>query len=140
VGEKTDDATVHDKDNVYSWSAGGAGGTAADGTAFTTFLASPNSGGCFAGQCDWRKRLLSPNGFSILHVLGFNPIPHCMVPWPEIVRLEAEDSERSAWVCSCSAEELRWVSGAGTGFGEVRVAEAGEVLGVASRKERQESG
>jgi hypothetical protein len=52
--QKTDDATVHDKDNTYTWSSGGAGNTAADGTAFMTFLAALNSGGCFAGQCDWR--------------------------------------------------------------------------------------
>ena len=49
--KKTDDATIHDKDDRYSWSAGG---TAADGTAFMTFLPTLNSGGCFAGQCDWR--------------------------------------------------------------------------------------
>jgi hypothetical protein len=49
--KKSDDSTVHDKDNSYSWSAGG---TAADGTAFTSFLSTLNSGGCFAGQCDWR--------------------------------------------------------------------------------------
>jgi len=52
--QKTDDATIHDKDNAYTWSGGGGGNTAADGTAFTTFLAALNSGGCFAGQCDWR--------------------------------------------------------------------------------------
>jgi len=47
-------ADPHDADNTYTWSAGGAGGTAADGTAFTSFLASLNTGGCFAGHCDWR--------------------------------------------------------------------------------------
>jgi len=52
--KKTDDATIHDKDNQYKWSAGGGAGTAADGTAFKTFLAALNSGECFAGQCDWR--------------------------------------------------------------------------------------
>jgi hypothetical protein len=52
--QKTDDASVHDKDNLYTWSAGGGGFTAADGTAFTSYLATLNSGGCFAGQCDWR--------------------------------------------------------------------------------------
>ena len=26
----------------------------ADGTAYTNFLATLNSGGCFVGQCDWR--------------------------------------------------------------------------------------
>ena len=50
--KKTDDATIHDKDNRYSWSAGFT--TPADGTAFTTFLPALNSAGCFAGQCDWR--------------------------------------------------------------------------------------
>ena len=49
--QKTDDGTVHDKDNTYSWSASGS---AADGTAFTTFLATLNTGACFAGHCDWR--------------------------------------------------------------------------------------
>jgi hypothetical protein len=49
--KKTDDSTVHDKDDRYSWSAGFA---AADGTAFTTFLPVLNGGACFAGQCDWR--------------------------------------------------------------------------------------
>ena len=44
-------ADPHDADNVYNWSASG---TAADGTVFTNFLATLNSGGCFAGQCDWR--------------------------------------------------------------------------------------
>jgi hypothetical protein len=51
--QKTDDATIHDKDNVYSWTATPPF-TAANGTAFTSFLAPLNGGGCFAGQCDWR--------------------------------------------------------------------------------------
>ncbi len=56
--QKTVDATdVHDTFGTYSWSAA-VGGTAADGTAFTIFLAALNdslaAGGCFAGQCDWR--------------------------------------------------------------------------------------
>lgn len=51
---------VHDKDNLYSWSATGS---APDGTAFTTFLGVLNNSvsddgtaasGCFAGHCDWR--------------------------------------------------------------------------------------
>jgi hypothetical protein len=53
--KKTDDATVHDKDNVYTWSTAGDGNpTDADGSAFTSFFAALNSGGCFAGHCDWR--------------------------------------------------------------------------------------
>lgn len=50
--KKSIDATVHDKANQYTWNAGGF--TAADGTAFTSFLVTLNGGGCFAGHCDWR--------------------------------------------------------------------------------------
>ncbi len=52
--QKTDDGSVHDKDNGYSWSVGGNGFAAANGTVFTSFFATLNSGSCFAGQCDWR--------------------------------------------------------------------------------------
>lgn len=49
--QKTDDGGIHDKDALYTWSAGIS---QADGTVFTDFLASLNSGACFAGHCDWR--------------------------------------------------------------------------------------
>ena len=53
--QKTDDATIHDRDDRYEWSTSGDGdSTDADGTVFTSFLAALNSGGCFAGQCGWR--------------------------------------------------------------------------------------
>lgn len=62
--KKTDDGTVHDKDNTYLWSL--TLNTKPDGTVFTDFLATLNSN-ClgtsgdgstvtagFAGHCDWR--------------------------------------------------------------------------------------
>jgi len=57
--QKTADLSVHDRDNVFTWSATG---TAPDGTAYTSFLAVLNGTsadgniitGCFAGHCDWR--------------------------------------------------------------------------------------
>lgn len=53
--QKTDDSTVHDADNAYTWSTVLARtGTEADGSTFTDFLATLNSRPCFAGQCDWR--------------------------------------------------------------------------------------
>jgi Protein of unknown function (DUF1566) len=69
--QKTDDGSVHDKDNQYSWCLGGAPpnptcnnpSNPPDGTAFTAFLGTLNNGtssdgtatsGCFAGHCDWR--------------------------------------------------------------------------------------
>ena len=48
--QKTDDGSIHDQDNGYTWSASGG---LPNGSAFTTFLAGLN-GACFAGQCDWR--------------------------------------------------------------------------------------
>jgi len=51
--KKTDDGTIHDKDNLYSWAAGNPF-VAANGTVFTAFLPVLNSNGCLAGQCDWR--------------------------------------------------------------------------------------
>lgn len=54
--QKTNDASVHDAGNIYTWSAGHM---AADGTAYTSFLATLNSAGCFANHCDWRLPALS---------------------------------------------------------------------------------
>jgi hypothetical protein len=53
---KTDDSSVHDKDNLYSWSTGSP--YKEDGTAFTSFLADVNGGG-FAGASGWRLPTLT---------------------------------------------------------------------------------
>ena len=58
---KTDDGSVHDRDNVYTWSSAIDGRTP-NGTAFTEFLHELDGGltpdgvatPCFAGKCDWR--------------------------------------------------------------------------------------
>jgi len=67
--KKTTDGSIHDVNNIYSWSAvgpnpdGSGGGSHPDGTVFTTFLYGLNGGisffgtstsGCFTGRCDWR--------------------------------------------------------------------------------------
>jgi hypothetical protein len=62
--KKTDDASVHDVDNTYTWTDGGDADFAdPDGTAFTEFLGELNNcesadgttiTGGFAGHCDWR--------------------------------------------------------------------------------------
>ena len=58
---KTDDGSIHDKDDTYTWSTGDP--WKPDGTAFVDFLGTLNGGvssdgvattGCFAGKCDWR--------------------------------------------------------------------------------------
>ena len=50
--KKSDDGSIHDWDNAYSWSTGSPWNF--DGTAATVFLATLNTVPCFAGFCDWR--------------------------------------------------------------------------------------
>lgn len=56
--KKTDDGSIHDKDNTYTWSTGDPWNP--DGTAFTVFLATLNTEPCFAGHCDWRLPEMGP--------------------------------------------------------------------------------
>jgi hypothetical protein len=49
--KKTNDASVHDAGNLYTWSTGSNN---EDGTAFTSFLGTLNGGGGFAGANGWR--------------------------------------------------------------------------------------
>ncbi len=53
---KTNDASVHDEGNTYSWSTGT---NKEDGTAFTSFLGTVNGGGGFAGSNGWRLPTLA---------------------------------------------------------------------------------
>ena len=60
VWEKKDNvAGVHNVGNTYQWS--GSGG-AADGSLFTTFLATLNTDPCLRGHCDWRIPTLLVRG------------------------------------------------------------------------------
>ena len=71
--KKSDDGTIHDKDNTYTWSGASYGSTyVLDGTAATTFLAALNAGGGFAGHTDWRL----PNEtelYSLVNLQNVNP-------------------------------------------------------------------
>ncbi len=55
--KKTNDGTVHDEGNRYTWSTESP--LAENGTAFTDFLGPLNSGAGFAGQNDWRLPTLA---------------------------------------------------------------------------------
>jgi len=68
--QKTDDGSVHDTDNLYTWSAS-AGSANADGTVYTSFLATLNGAGCFANHCDWRLPTIS----ELLTILLEEPYP-----------------------------------------------------------------
>jgi len=52
--KKTDDNTLHDRDNAYAYtSAGDLDESNADGNAFDDFIFNV-AGSCFANNCDWR--------------------------------------------------------------------------------------
>jgi hypothetical protein len=55
--KKSDDGSIHDKDNAYTWSTGAPWNF--NGTAATVFLATLNTAPCFAGYCDWRLPTLN---------------------------------------------------------------------------------
>jgi hypothetical protein len=91
--KKTNDATVHDAANVYTWCLdANSDGTcdkagAADGPVFTDFLRSLNSDGCFAGQCDWRlptrdelQTILADPYTPAVYVDGIGTVIPCATP------------------------------------------------------------
>jgi hypothetical protein len=51
--KKSDDGSIHDKDTTYTWGMTSSPYTM-NGTMVTTFLATLNGGGGFAGHTDWR--------------------------------------------------------------------------------------
>jgi hypothetical protein len=51
--KKSDDGSIHDWDNTYTWGMSSSPFTM-NGTMVTTFLAALNAGGGFAGHTDWR--------------------------------------------------------------------------------------
>jgi hypothetical protein len=63
--KKSDDGTIHDKDNLYSWGMLSSPYTM-NGT-IVTFLATLNGGGGFAGHTDWR--IPNPNELESLRNL-----------------------------------------------------------------------
>lgn len=53
--KKSDDGSVHDADNTYTWGDVSFGSAfQMDGTIVTQFLSVLNTPPCFAGYCDWR--------------------------------------------------------------------------------------
>jgi hypothetical protein len=120
--QKTADGSVHDRNNVYAWSASG---TAPDGPAFTVFVGTLNNGtspdsapttsGCFASHCDWRLPTVedvfgNPYGFDLRNPI-FGP--------------PAGQGDEGYWLATTVTFDLgsAWCFGACTddGFGKLDV-------------------
>lgn len=99
--KKSDDGTIHDKDNMYTWGMATSPYTM-NGTMVTTFLAALNAGDGFAEHTDWRI----PNRIeldSLLNLQNVNPavdtafntgcVPSCTV-----------------LTCSCTTSYGHWSS------------------------------
>jgi hypothetical protein len=99
--KKSDDGSIHDKDNAYSWGLASSPFTM-NGTMVATFLAALNAGGGFAGHTDWRipnlnelQSLANYQNGSPAIGSAFNTgcVPSCTV-----------------LTCSCTQANLHWSS------------------------------
>jgi len=98
--KKSDDGSVHDRDNVYTWSTGDP--WSATGTAFTVFLAALNTPPCFAGSCDWRLPTL--NELETIRDIG--------TFWPATSSFFDTNCQPACSVttCSCTKPAYYWSS------------------------------
>ena len=64
--KKSDDGSIHDKDNTYTWGQS-VSPYSMNGTMVTTYLATLNTPPCFAGACDWRM----PNITELLSLVNY---------------------------------------------------------------------
>ena len=103
--KKSDDATINDKDNTYTWTSTS---TAADGTVFTTFLAGLNAGSGFAGHTDWRlpnRRELD----SIVNLENVNPAVSAAFN-NNCGANSSGNAGCTVTTCSCTVPDFYWSS------------------------------
>ena len=98
--KKSDDGSIHDQDDTYTWSTGPPNHP--DGTAFTSFLAALNSTSCFAGHCDWRL----PNVAELQTIVDYGSVD----PAIDAVFNTACTTGPSctATACSCTVRDTYW--------------------------------
>ena len=98
--KKSDDGSIHDWDNAYSWSTGSPWNF--DGTAATVFLATLNTVPCFAGFCDWRL----PTRFELETILDLgNALPAV----PAVFNTNCT-AGCTVTTCSCTRSSYYWSS------------------------------
>jgi hypothetical protein len=101
--KKSDDGTIHDKDNAYTWSGASYGSTnVLDGTAATTFLAALNAGGGFAGHTDWRL----PNQTELYSLVNLQAVSRATFPAFNTGCAPA----CTVLTCSCTVPSFCWSS------------------------------
>jgi hypothetical protein len=107
--KKDDSGGIHDKDNPHTWCGASCGTTdEMDGTIATTFLATLNGGGGFAGHTDWRI----PNYKELTSILDIETFSPAVDPAFHQSATCTGCVDVTAATCSCTASYVYWSSGA----------------------------
>ena len=96
--KKSDDGSIHDKDNTYSWWDGMG----------TTFLAALNTSPCFAGHCDWRI----PNKMELDSISNLETFDPATFP----AFNTGCSGGCTVTTCSCTYGSLHWSSSTNRGY------------------------
>ena len=99
--KKSDDGSIHDLDNTYTWGMGFLP-YPMDGTMVTTFLAALNSGGGFAGHTDWRI----PNVNELQSIANYQNV----IPAVDAVFNTSCMAGCAVTTCSCTKPNGYWSS------------------------------
>ncbi|MCC6847377.1 MAG: DUF1566 domain-containing protein [Deltaproteobacteria bacterium] len=99
--KKSDDGSIHDKDNAYTWGMTSPPYTM-NGTMVTTFLAGLNGGGGFAGHTDWRI----PNVNELQSLANYQNVNPAVAP----AFNTACAASCTVTTCSCTQSNYYWSS------------------------------
>jgi len=87
----SDDGTIHDKDNTYTWA-----------NAFAVKIATLNTPPCFAGFCDWRL----PNSFELYSLVNLGSVNPAASP----AFNTGCAASCTVLTCSCTVPVFYWSS------------------------------